>query len=394
MPKTNTCPAFYLDATIDPAGSYSPCTALGGGAFKFDQTFKLTWMDPLLEDARQRSADNEKLDMCKRCWSEEDLGFTSERQYLIKDLPSGLDYTDKNYYMSGPRHLNIKVSNICNLRCRTCQSKDSYLYHIEGEYYEKKNNLTRTAYTIEKFKKHFTDAQLDELFEFSNNLERIELYGGEPFLDDQVPKYLLRLVNAGLSKNIDLSVSTNATHALTDTWRTILTNFKNVIINTSIDGINEKFTYLRHPGKWADAEKNINSFFSLKADHPNINVIPVITVSALNAYNVTDVFEYFTAYGVEPFIILVQWPQYYCVNVLPDSIKFMIEAKLRQDGNPKFDSIIKLMYTEPKNYQRNSTLTPWEEFKFWTKEKDAYRNESFIDTFTDIGELLLDNKEW
>jgi len=397
MPKINknTCPAFFLDATIDPAGSYSPCTALGGGAFNFgDQTFKLTWQDPTLADARQRSLNGEKLDMCRRCWSEEELGFTSERQYLIKDVPIGLDYAEPDYYMSGPRHLNIKVSNICNLRCRTCQSKDSYLYHIEGEYYEKKNNLSRTAYTIEKFKKHFTDVQLDELFEFSTNLERIELYGGEPFLDDQVPKYLLRLVDAGLSKNIDLSVSTNATHELSETWRRILTNFKNVIINVSIDGIDNKFTYMRHPGKWLDAQNNINEFFKLKNPGNNINVVPVVTVSALNVWNVHDVFEYFTAYGVEPFIILVQWPQYYCVNVLPNSIKPTVEKHLRSFDNSIFDAIINLMYTEPKTYRKDSTLTPWEEFKFWTREKDAYRNESFTDTFEVIGEILIENKEW
>jgi len=245
MIHSNTCPAFFLDATIDPAGSYSPCTALGGGTFKFgNQSFKITWQDPKLANARQRSVAGEKLPMCRRCWSEEELGHISERQYLLQDVPPDLDYTDPGYYLSGPRHLNIKVSNICNLRCRTCQSKDSYLYHIEGEYYEKTHNLKYTAYTQEKFRKHFTDAQLDELFEFSPNLERIELYGGEPFLDDQVPGYLLRLIHAGLSKNIDLSVSTNATHELTDTWRTILTSFKNVIINVSIDAVGDQFTYM------------------------------------------------------------------------------------------------------------------------------------------------------
>ena len=393
MPNNNTCPAFYLDATIDPSGAYSPCTALGGGAFKFgDQSFKVIWLDTKLEDARQRSKNNEQLPMCNRCWSEEKLGFTSERNYLIADVPAGLDYTDKNYYMSGPRHLNIKVSNICNLRCRTCQSRDSYLYHIDGEYYEKKNNLTRTPYTIEKFKKHFTDAQLDELFEFSGNLERIELYGGEPFLDDQVPKYLLRLVDAGMSKNIDLFVSTNATHKLTDTWRCIFSNFNNVIINTSIDGIGNKFTYMRHPGDWSVAENNLKEFFALQSD--KINVIPVVTVSALNVWNLPDVFEYFKPYGVEPFIIMVQWPQYYCVNVFPDSIKPYIATHLNKYNNPKFEPIINLMNTVPKTYQQNSKLTPWEEFKFWTKEKDLYRKENFLVTFTEIGSIIEEYKEW
>jgi len=389
----NTCPAFFLDATINSAGSYSPCTALGGGAFKFEnQSFKTTWISPVLEDARERSKAGEKLDICKRCWSEEELGLVSERNYLIQDLPPGLDYTDKNYYLSGPRHLNIKVSNICNLRCRTCQSVDSYLYHIEGAYYEKKNNLTRTAYTLEKFKKHFTDSQLDELFEFSPRLERIELYGGEPFLDDQIPKFLLRLVDAGLSKNIDLSVSTNATHKLTDTWQKILTNFKEVTVNVSIDGIGKKFTYLRHPGDWNDVQKNLATFFDLEYANSTITVQPVITVSALNVWHIQDVFDYFANYKVEPFIIIVQWPKYYCVNVLPDSIKPLLTQHLAQYNNPKFIPVINLLNTTPS--RTNNQLTPWEEFKFWTREKDAYRKENFIETFTEIGQHLLNLNEW
>jgi sulfatase maturation enzyme AslB (radical SAM superfamily) len=268
------------------------------------------------------------------------------------------------------------------------------LYHIEGEYYEKKNNITRTAYTLEKFKKHFTDEQLDELFEFSGNLERIELYGGEPFLDDQIPKFLLRLVDAGLSQRIDLSVSTNATHQLTDTWRQILSNFKNVIINTSIDGIGNRFTYMRHPGKWEDVEQNLDAFFALRDSNPSINVIPVVTVSALNVWNVPEVFEYFKGYNVEPFIILVQWPSYYCVNVFPDSIKPFVAKHLNKYNNPKFEPIIKLMNTEPKTFRPGSAVSPWEEFKFWTKEKDLYRKENFIETFKDIGTLLLEHGEW
>ena len=172
--KANTCPAFFLDATIDSTGAYSPCTALGGGAFKFpNQKFKTVWLHPQLESAREQTTNDEQLPMCHRCWSEEEVGHTSERQYLIQDIDPAINYTDPGFYQQGPKHLNIKVSNICNLRCRTCQSYDSYLYHIEGEYYEQKYNLKNTPYNAEKIKKHFTDSQLDELYELSNNLERI-----------------------------------------------------------------------------------------------------------------------------------------------------------------------------------------------------------------------------
>lgn len=385
----NACPAFFLDATIDPTGSYSPCTALGGSKFNFaGQSFKVSWADARLEDARQRSSNGEQLPMCSRCWKEEAVDFVSERKYLAADVPQDLDYTDPGYYLSGPRHLNIKVSNICNLRCRTCQSKDSYLYHIEGEHYEKKYNLKHTFYTMDKFKKHFSDSQLDELFEFSNNLERIELYGGEPFLDDQVPQYLLRLVHAGMAGNIDLSVSTNATHELSDTWRTILTSFKNVIINVSIDAVGSQFTYMRHPGKWDAVEKNLRDFFVLErtARNNNITVQPVTTVSALNVMSLPSVFDYFKKYKVTPFIILVQWPPYYCVNVLPESVRPEVEAFLRQHNTAEFVPVINLLNT--------ARYDSWNKFKFWTRAKDEYREEDFLSTFPEMAQLLLKHNEW
>lgn len=389
----NTCPAFFLDATIDSAGSYSPCTALGGHGFRFpNQSFKTIWLSPELEQARQQSMKGEQLGMCGRCWSEERLGFTSERNYLIADVPENLDYIDPNFYLAGPRHLNIKVSNICNLRCRTCQSIDSYLYHIEGAYYENKHNLTGTLYNVDKTKKHFSDSQLEELFELSPRLERIELYGGEPFLDDQIPKFLTKLVDTGLSKRIDLSVSTNATHPLTNTWIKILTNFKETVINVSIDGIERKFTYLRHPGDWNNAEENIRSFFELEHNNTGITVQPVITVSALNVWNVPDVFDYFRQYNVEPFIILVQNPKYYCVNVLPDSVKSQVTQKLQNINNSKFQGLVNLINTKPHWPARHNTA--WEEFKFWTKEKDLYRKENFIETFEEFGKILCDLGEW
>jgi sulfatase maturation enzyme AslB (radical SAM superfamily) len=323
--------------------------------------------------------------MCTRCWSEEALGFKSERLYAKEAANNA--YTQN--YKLGPIHLNIKVSNICNLRCRTCQSKDSYLYHIEGAYYEQKNNITGTPYTLEKYKKHFTDQQLDELFEISSRLERIELYGGEPLLDLQVPKYLLRLVRAGMAKNISLKVSTNATHELTDTWRQIFAGFKSVVLNVSIDAIGNQFTYVRHPGDWTVAERNLLSFMEL-----DVQVIPVVTVSALNVWTVPAVFDYFKQYNVEPYIILVQWPTYYCVNVFPDTIKTVVGNHLRLYNNDKFESIVNLMNTKPKQSSRRSTLTAWQEFKFWTKEKDAYRKENFIKTFDEIGKVIIDCNEW
>jgi hypothetical protein len=126
----------------------------------------------------------------------------------------------------------------------------------------------------------------------------------------------------------------------------------------------------------------------------DVQVIPVVTVSALNVWAVPVVFDYFKQYNVEPYIILVQWPTYYCVNIFPDVIKTVVEKHLMLYNNDKFNPIINLMNMQPKQSSRRSTLTPWEEFKFWTKEKDAYRKENFIKTFDEIGKVIVDCNEW
>ena len=402
----NTCPAFYVDATLDPAGSYSPCTALGGGAFKFpNKTFKEIWASPELEDARQRSASGEKLDMCRRCWSEEQLGFKSERINQLSRL-SLLEFV-KTDYTKGPKNLNIKVSNICNLRCRTCQSYDSYLYHLEGKHYEDKHGLTNTIYTREKFKKHFTDKQLDELYNYIDNVEKIELYGGEPLLDDMVPKLLTRIVESGKARNIDLKISTNCTHELTEKWRTILLGFKNVTVNISLDAVGDKITYLRHPADWKQVYNNLKDFINLESEsNYSVSIVPVICVSAINVWDFYEVYEQFVKFKmfydieIKPFIILVQWPSYYCVNVIPDTVKPIVkehlESKAELIGEENVTSIINLLETEPKLFDESqlNVDTPWDEFKFWTKEKDLYRNEDYVTMFPEYGKILLDHGVW
>jgi radical SAM protein with 4Fe4S-binding SPASM domain len=401
----HTCPAFFTDATVDPSGSYSPCTALGGGAFKFaNKTFTEIWSSNELEDVRQRSLQGQQLDMCRRCWSEERLGHKSERIYQ-REKSDNLDYVSN--YQLGPKNLNIKVSNICNLRCRTCQSYDSYLYHLEGKHYEEKYGLSNTIYTREKFKKHFTNEQLDELYSYIDNVEKIELYGGEPFLDEQVPKLLLRIVESGKASNIDLKVSTNGTHGVSETWEKILLSFRSVTVNVSIDAVRSKLTYMRHPAEWRSVYKTIKKLLKIKQQSNwSISILPVICVSALNVWDFHEVFDecvklqMFHNVEITPFIILVQWPSYYCVNVIPDTIKPIVkeylESKAELIGKHNVASVVKLLETEPKLFDESqlNVETPWEEFKFWTKEKDLYRNEDYVTMFPEYGKILTDHGVW
>ena len=45
-------------------------------------------------------------------------------------------------------------------------------------------------------------------------------------------------------------------------------NFKDLVFSVSIDGIGDKFEYLRHPGKWEEVEKNLDFYYSLHTGYP------------------------------------------------------------------------------------------------------------------------------
>tara|TARA_R110000868_G_scaffold348685_1_gene609865 strand:- start:166 stop:603 length:438 start_codon:yes stop_codon:yes gene_type:complete len=145
---------------------------------------------------------------------------------------------------------------------------------------------------------------------------------------------------------------------------------------------------MRHPGKWESVEKILSDFFTLEhnASNNNITVQPVITVSALNILSLPSVFDYFKQYNVKPFLILVQWPKYYCVNVLPESVRPEVEAVLMQYDSAEFAPVINLLNTP--RYES------WDKFKFWTQAKDDYREEDFVNTFPEMAHLLSKHNEW
>ena len=72
-------------------------------------------------------------------------------------------------------------------------------------------------------------------------------------------------------------------------------------------------------------------------------------------------------------------PSYYDIQFLPTTIKEKIIEKLSsyKDDDKKLQFIINML-NQPEN------LEHWDQFKFWTREKDLYRKESFFETFPEF----------
>ena len=394
----NICLAPFTYLTFDPANNVSPCPALGGSVWRFgDQTIHKIWTSPELTAFRQDMLENRRHDVCSRCWEEEAVGMPSQRTRLwdMSSDPSGTktgiletaitpaDVLQPATYTKGPMQLAIKISNVCNLRCRSCNSNDSVTLSVEGRYYNKNYQLRDNVYFQETTAKTFTDQQIDDVVDMCHNVRRLEFYGGEPLLDKQLPRLLQKLIDRRYSKQITINISTNITQALTTSLVKLLLAFEKVQINLSMDGWAEKFEYLRHPGNWHQVYRNVFAFIKASiASSGRIKLLPVITVTTMNVHHLPDLVANMKQhFRLVPFLILCRKPYYFSVRNIPEPIAKEIISKLNSCPDYDFAAISRAL-AEPADPEM------WDEFKSWTQMIDQYRKESFSATFPEYADLI------
>lgn len=387
--RNNFCIAPFTQMTFGPEGRYSPCAEIGGQAW---QTSNLNdmWMSNDFENLRNSFLKNEKSSVCNRCWEHEDCGNQSLRKRLLiggankgATFKKGelVDYIE-NLYHAGPKQINLMVGNICNLRCRICHAGSSVTYNVEGKYYNKKHNLTNTLYTSESNKPVvFSKEQIEQIFSLSKNLQRIEFYGGEPLLDIPTLLLLEKLIDSGQSKDIVLFYNTNGTITPKDKHYQLWNHFKSIEFNFSIDDINNRFKYNRHPAVWSKLVENITKMRSANCSVP-MEFYAICTISNLNIFYLPELLDELEKLNLRVFLNTVGGAEYYDIVHLPLPVKKQIINKLLQYKDVSKIQFLITMLNSPED------LKQWELFKFWTLEKDLYRKENFAETYPEFYNIL------
>lgn len=383
-PGRNFCIAPFTQLTFDPVGSYSPCAEIGAQAWYEPNASPIRmWSSKQYESLRQSFKQNEKDPTCNRCWTTEKYENKSLRIRLLNAggtfLPGQAEKHISQGYKLGPQQINLMTGNKCNLRCRICKAACSSTYNTEGKEYEKKLGR-KTIYTSDTAKPvQLSPHQLDEVFEISGNLKRLEFYGGEPLLDDQTIKLLERFVEAGRSHDISIMYNTNGVNRPTEKHYKIWESFKHVDFNVSIDDIGDRFTYNRHPGKWSVLVSNIQNIREKTKNH---SIFGICTVSNLNIFYIPEILRQLKHMDIPCFLNTVHRTAYYEIQYLPMPIKKTIKQKLQTyEDLPKIEFLLNML-------DAAENLKHWEDFKFWTQTKDQYRKESFKDTYPEFYKVI------
>jgi MoaA/NifB/PqqE/SkfB family radical SAM enzyme len=359
LPNDKFCVLPWVSLETSPIGTVRPCCLADDelvddngekfnlGTATFDQIRNSQSMQNLREEFLAGGQPN----TCRKCWQEESAGRTSKRMHTLDRLKHMGITTEWTADAKPLMFLDLKLGNICNLKCRICGSWSSSTYAVEEISHDHSLDPKKSFHYVMLKNGRWPRESEQFWSELDNNLDAIrylEFTGGEPFMIEEHFEFLRRLVATGHAGDIEIHYNTNGTiwpDQAEDIWR----HFKLVEIALSIDDVGARFEYQRSGAVWQEVCGNLERFRQLRSRYTNIQLQVCCTVNIFNVFYLTEVAEWIDQQGFD----FVYWnimhdAEYFSIRSLPDSAKTIIADHLRASLVPartqrEFDNVITFM---------------------------------------------------
>jgi MoaA/NifB/PqqE/SkfB family radical SAM enzyme len=209
------------------------------------------WNSEYFKEIRLKMLRGEKPDNCKNCYYQESKNGNSKRLDSIKQYGLDVETNLDGSVDYPPIEVDVRVGNICNLKCVHCYTGTS------SKWYEDKLLLDKYPNTV-KFpldnKWIDSDSQVWKyLKENIKYIKKINFLGGEPFASKQHNKFIDWCVENNYT-DFELHYVTNGT-LISPTYIDKLKKF-DLSLMISLDDFGERSEFLRFPGKWSTIYEN------------------------------------------------------------------------------------------------------------------------------------------
>jgi len=292
LPQDKFCVLPWISLEASPIGTVRPCCLADdeilddeGNKFKLSTAnFADIQNSNHMRGLRQQFLDGRQPQTCRRCWSEERAGRTSKRMHTLdrlKHMGIGSEFTaDAKPLM----FLDLKLGNICNLKCRICGAWSSSQFAAE-EIANTRPEQRKTSYAYQMLRAGAWPQEnpqfWDQIDSVVNDIRYIEFTGGEPFMIVEHFQMLQGIIDRGIAHQVEIHYNTNGTH-YPEQAEAIWQHFKCVEIAFSIDDVGERFEYQRTNAEWPRVCENLDRFRDLKEIHSNIQLQVCTTVNVFN----------------------------------------------------------------------------------------------------------------
>ena len=388
------CVLPFTHLSTRPDGAITPCCrsreTLGNIR---DMTFEQAWNSERQQQLRTELLSGKRAKLCFQCWDMEDQGSVSMRQSMNKTRQHMIPSKCTQEMPFEVPVLELKMSNLCNFRCRTCKPDLSTTWlkdwnAVKHEY--ESHGLTNDTKRQTNFD---NDQFVEDILRLAPTIEIVEFAGGEPLMDPLHYKVLEAL--EPFASNITVKYSTNLSKVKFGKFDTIASwaKFKAVDLSLSIDGYPELNNYIRTESDTDVLAKNLQLVKSeLKEKYVGR---AALCYSAWNVFGLPESYEYFEHVLDTPVHGNIAWdPIFINPQVLPKELKQQATIKYKKYLNtvePKGErnKRIHRFINQNMNFLNDKDQSQhFEQFIRFTKTLDRTRSTSMIEVipeFADYG---------
>lgn len=326
MDSNTFCMLPWIHLHAWPDGRAYPC-CLGRaqhpvGNFK-QNSMREIWNDGPMRQMRLNMLEDKTCAECGDCYEQESAGFASMRNNSNKNFGQHIDLVD-NTRPDGSlpdfrlHYWDVRFSNICQLKCRSCGSIFSSRWYDDDVKLWGKELRPRVSFAG----RHEEDVW-EQMQEHIPHLDQIYFAGGEPLIMEEHNRILKLLIEKGntevrLIYNTNLNELRYKRESVLELWK----HFPNVCVAASLDDMGARAEIIRSGTDWVQVEQNIRD---LKRECPHIDFMISPTLSMMNIWNFTRFHRYMVEQGfitAQDFNLnILQGPQDYRIDMLPMEIK-------------------------------------------------------------------------
>lgn len=348
------CSALWTSLYQDPNGSVSPCCVWGQGndSSHFgnvnSNSLSEIYNSPKILKFKEKMLSGETLKECIYCNKLQESTGESSRDFYNDNFFEKIDWKTGN---SNFLHWDLRISNLCNFKCRMC-------YHdLSSEWFDDAVKLSDKVPHLNKptqriIKINDKSKFWDELENHYQYVEYIYFAGGEPFINEHHYKILQDLVDRNLHENVRLTVNTNLSiiqwkkKKVLDYYR----HFNHIVFGFSIDGSYDVGEYIRKGLDYNQWKLNVREFVNFINERNTMNITYVFQFAygVTNIHNICDfildlhednlLLDDKCKFNFQP----IMHPQEQSVRALPPTIF----EKVKKDFENLYITLEKFGYTE------------------------------------------------
>lgn len=301
-------------------------------------TMQEVWNQEPLRNMRKNMLEDKPCQECTKCYEQEESGFFSMRNSFSRDFGHYIKLVDQTkedgtFEEFKLRYYDIRFSNLCNFRCRTCGpvfSSNWYNDHIKL-YNKKPDVLGREMARVEYAGQHKYD-MWEQMEEHLPYLDQVYFAGGEPLIMEEHYMILKELVkremfHVRLIYNTNFSEMRFKDQDVMKLWNL----FDTVAVGASLDGSYARGEYIRKGQDWKQTVENRERMLKIC---PRVDFYVSSTVSIYNVGHIPDFHREWCDLGlIRPMdwnINILQSPDHERIDVLPQRFKQEVSEKINK----------------------------------------------------------------